>query len=161
MTLLLALVLAAPSSQPVERWQRPWVLVKGVVEIPYGAGAGVEIFASDTLSVGTDVNFSPAGTFVRASLHYWPVLRTGRRAHQFLLGAGGDLSATFGAFAGRVAFVIVPASVDLRYLARPLEAFGFVAGLRVGVGFGLQQAVPSHFALSVVTYVGFAFGKRN
>jgi hypothetical protein len=155
---LAALALAAPATQPVERWQRPWLVAKAIADVPYGAGAGLEVFVSNDWAVGADVNFSPVGIFYRASLHYWLPLKAGRRHHQFMLGLGGDFSATFGPIPGGGAFVIIPGSLDLRYVGRPIEAFGFVIGLRSGVG----VAVPTpHFALSIVTYAGFVFGARR
>jgi hypothetical protein len=65
----------------------------------------------------------------------------------------------------------VAPTVDLRYLARPVPAFGFLLGARLGVGFAWEARdltrarLPStpldHLALVSVTYVGLAFGRHQ
>lgn len=161
MIVALALALIGADAAPAARWQRPWITVKAMADIPYGVGVGAEVFVHDTWSVGLDVNFSPAGVFYRAHGTYWPLFKTGLRANQFLAGFGGDVSMTFGDFPGRAAFVVIPASVDMRYLGRPLEGFGFIIGLRNGIGFGAQPTQPAHFAFSAVVYAGIAFIARS
>ncbi len=163
---LLALLLAAepgPGSAPAPRWPRPWVVFKLNGEFPYGIGPGIELWPHELASIGTDVNFSQAGTFYRVSAHFWPELPSARTAHQFLLGVGSDASVTFSWPPGGAGF-IVGASVDLRYLGRPVPAFGFVAGTRLGAGVsfdtndfasGGRRAID-HLALSAIAYIGVA-----
>ena len=168
-TWLALLLLTAPASEPTPqpasqplRFGRPWAIVKAMGEIPYGIGVGAEVFPHETWSVGADVNFSPIGTFYRISTHYWPFLqRTGYRHNQFLLGAGGDLSATFGPFTAGGAITVLPLSIDLRYLVRPVEVFGFVIGTRAAIGFATQLDSPVRFAFSFVTYAGLSFGAHS
>ena len=166
MIIFLLLLLAAPASEPSSepttqplRFGRPWGIVKAMGEIPYGIGAGVELFAHEEYSFGADVNVSPIGTFYRLSAHHWPKLpRTGLRHNQFLLGVGGALSATFGPFTAGAAITVLPVSIDLRYLVRPVEVFGFVIGTRLAIGFASQANSPARFAFSIITYVGVALG---
>jgi len=163
--LFLLLQTVAATSEPViiERWQRPWVVAKLIVEIPYGFGGGVEVYVQNRWSTGIDVNFSPVGTFTRVSAHYWPTVNVGKTHSQFLLGIGGDLSGNFSEIAGGLAIIVIPASFDVRYLVRPFAFFGFVVGVRAGAGFATQvreTASPVSFAASLVTYVGLAFGSH-
>ncbi len=96
-----------------DEWKRPWATAKVIAEVPYGIGGGAEVFFHNEWSAGADMNVSPIGTFYRLSFSYWPVLRRGLTYHQFLLGLGGDVSATFSTLG--TAAVIVPAAVDARY----------------------------------------------
>lgn len=160
--MILALLLV---TAPVERWPRPWVVVKLNAEFPYGLGPGVEVMPHDRFSLGADVNFSQAGTFYRVSGHVWPELPSARGAHQFLLGLGGETSVTF-SWPPRGAGFISVTSVDMRYLGRIMPEFGFVLGTRLGIGIawdttGFSGRPIDHLAVSAIVYAGVAFGARS
>jgi hypothetical protein len=171
-TAVLSLSTPAYAEEPkpsVDRWSRPWVIVRGMFDAPYGPGAGIEVFVDDRFSMSAEITSRGRfRTFGDLGFHVWPRFRGTH--HMLGVGVGGDffftLPGSSGDFAG-----LAMTSLDLHYLFRPIEKFGIVIGAKSGAGvafaardFGAHPPAGSpldHFGFAMFHYVGIAFGARR
>jgi hypothetical protein len=155
-----------------EPWARPWVLVRGFWDAPFGPGGGVTVFVHDRWSVNADLSHrGPFGFVYGFGCHWWPRGRFGETHHQFGVGVGGDFLFTISDSAGGLAALVLPGSVDLHYLARPLEKFGFVLGSKLGVGVTFEArdfgghprggSSNDRFGFVFVHYAGLSIGSHR
>jgi hypothetical protein len=159
----------SPSPEP---WARPWVLVRGFFDAPFGPGGGVTVFVQDRWSVNADISHRGAFGFVYGvGCHWWPRWRLGSARHQAGIGVGGEFLFTVSESAGGFAALLLLGSVDIHYLARPLEKFGFVLGGKLGLGAAFEArdfgdhprggSSLDHLGFAMIHYAGLSLGSRR
>lgn len=159
----------ATSPRPAA-WPRPRVLMRLVIDPPFGPGAGVTVFPSERWSASVDLLHRGAfGPFYEVGCHFWP--RRPRGTHHDLgVGVGGDLLLTLDSSTGGFAALFLH-SVDVHYLVRPVQGFGLVIGGKGGLGptfeardFGAHSRSGSaldHLGFQLTNYVGLSLGDRR
>lgn len=158
----------APSTSPrPDPWPRPRVLMRLVIDPPFGAGVDVTVFPSERWSASVDlIHRGPFGPFYEVGCHFWP--RRPRGTHHDLgVGVGGDLLFTLDSSTGGFAALFLH-SVDVHYLMRPRRGFGLVFGGKGGFGptfeardFGARSRSSSaldHLGFQRTNYVGLSLG---
>ena len=146
-----------------EAWKQPWLIVKiPGVGLPGNINANIEIFVHDETSVEAGVGAGLLGTWYTGSVHWYPSTTTwGKKRNQLSMGFGVDV-AVAGQVEGAHSYAAVfGPSVEARYLARPWKRFGFVLGLRGGLGATFEVGGPPEPALNILMYSGFLFGSRK
>ncbi|MCC7440697.1 MAG: hypothetical protein IT285_03625 [Bdellovibrionales bacterium] len=128
------------SSEPVaeDEWGRPWFVLKAGIGLPNLVSASVEIFILRewTIELGTGAGLLPS--VFEGSIRWRPDATCwGCDGKNFLsLGFGIDPAVYFngeGSQNGTVGLMLT-ASVDIMYIRRFAEHFGFYIGSRIGAG---------------------------
>lgn len=153
----------------------PYVIAKGSWDAPHGWGGGLSVFVHPRWSVDADVSHrGPFGLVYGIGAHYWPWARRwrmGQTTDQFNFGVGGGALFTKADASGGLAALIMPISIDLQYLLRPIQRFGVVLGSKFGFGVAFEArdfgdhprggSVGDHLGFVTIQYVGVSFGSHG
>lgn len=152
-----------------QRWPLPLVIVRAGWDAPWGPSGGASVFPHERWSVSVDVSRRAFGAVGGFGVHYWPKLcRAGLTNNQINIGLGGGTFFTGAPNEGGLAVLVMPLSIDVHYIMRPIAPLGLVLGTTAGVGgafsardFGAHprpSAPKDHVGFMGILYAGVSFG---
>ena len=140
-----------------EAWGKPWFLVKGGIGLPNLVNAEVEVFVHPNWTVSAGYGAGLLPSVFSASVRWRPDATCfgcdGRNLFSIGFGIDGHVAPNNGNPEG-----LITASADAFYLHRFAEHFGWLIGMRLGIGptIGGRNGPPEP-GINVFLYTGFAF----
>jgi hypothetical protein len=148
---------------------RPWFIIKLGIGLPTLIGADIEVYVHDRWTVEGGVGFGIAGLTFMGAVRWRPEATCWgcRGKNVFSIGFGLEGHAGFPSDQKVVAALLV-ASADAFYLHRFAEHFGWVIGLKAGLGvtsdiatapdpYGYERPFGVEPAMVFLLYTGFQF----
>jgi hypothetical protein len=140
-----------------EEWDRPWFIVKGGIGLPNLLNAEIEVYVHPnwTVSAGYGVGLLPS--VFSASVRWRPDATCFGCGGRNLFTIGFGIDGMVAPLENGNAEGLITASADAFYLHRFAEHFGWLIGIRLGIGPTIGGGGSPEPGLNLFLYTGFAF----